>query len=145
MKIKEESLQDGRNEKLTCVQYNWSVRQYCVKALIIILTIIILQLTSSKKGLFVECLTLVWRVWLATVHLTTGLMLEPESCRPSMIRTRTWNSSTFILYSYTKLSGFVLVDVNHTDCMRICIDVFKVCIVCTHISVALSVITQCML
>lgn len=28
---------------------------------------------------------------------------------------------------------------------EICIDVFKVCIVCTHISVALSVITQCML
>jgi len=52
--------------------------------------------------LFVECLTLVWRVWLATVHLTTGLMLEPESCRPSMIRTRTWNSSTCAMYSYTK-------------------------------------------
>ena len=62
----------------------------------------ILQLTSSKKGLFVECLTLVWRVWLATVHLTTGLMLEPESCRPSMIRTRTWNSSTCVMYGYAK-------------------------------------------
>ena len=28
LKIKEESLQDGRNEELTHVQYNWSLRQY---------------------------------------------------------------------------------------------------------------------
>ena len=46
-------------------------------------------LTSSKKGLLVDFLTLVWRAWLLAVTLTTGDMFEPDKLRPYITRTRT--------------------------------------------------------
>lgn len=48
-----------------------------------------LFITSSKNGLLPFLMHVLF-VWPPTVTLTTGLMLMPGSCLPSMTRTRTW-------------------------------------------------------
>lgn len=50
-------------------------------------------ITSSKNGLFPLRILVLW-VCSHTFTLTTGLMLLPGSCRPSMTRTRIWALQT---------------------------------------------------
>lgn len=93
MKIGSSNKSDGVSKKFRKkVCWKWKTNQ-CLAHLFTAKSLeLLLFFTSSNIGLFPFLMRVLF-VCPPTIILTTGLMLMPGNCRPSMTRTRTWSTN----------------------------------------------------